>query len=369
MKVLHYKSNFLGSYNTFIGRVINNHKKFTPIGMCINKNKFIDALPVYEKPNKTIEGLINNICFRLNRCLPFYNQTVQLVKPAIIHAHFGFDGYRMIKPAKLNNIPFITSFYGSDVTRLPTEFDWKRRYRLLAQECNAFVAATAHMKRQLIHLGFPESKIMVIPFGLDLDFFSFNSQIKSSKKIMMIGRMVEKKGYYYAIKAIKLLANEQKNIHLDIYGSGELEHSLKQLVADQHIEDKVTFHGYVSINQLSKEYENHQILLAPSVTASDGDEEGLPNTILEAIACGTAVVATDHAAIGEVIKHNITGKLVPERNSKAIVESIKELWADDELTQKIRISARAVICDKFEISEVVKQIENLYSKVIYEYSL
>ncbi len=325
-------------------------------------------MSVYMKPTGSIKGLTNSVYFHLNGCLPFYSHTIQKVKPDIIHAHFGYDGYRMIKPAIRSNTPFITGFYGSDVARLPTEFDWKRRYRKLAQYGNAFVAASHRMKKQLIELGFPERKIVIIPYGLDLSLFSFDNSNTQNGSLMMVGRMVEKKGFRYALEAMKLISDNHKNVHLDLYGEGPLENHLKKLVQQWGLDDRVTFHGCVSVQRIIDEHENHSILLAPSVKASDGDEEGLPNTILEAMARGTLVVATNHSAICEVVNHNNTGKVVPERDAEAIADTVKNVLSNGSHTAGIKRKARAVIQKDFEITKVIDQIENLYTKVIDEHS-
>ncbi len=103
MKVLHYKTNFLNPSETFIDRLIRNHERFQPIGMCINEDHFTDHLPVFEQPKSGFRGLKNTICFHLNWSLPFYRKVIETEKPDIIHAHFGFDGYRMYWIAKQTN--------------------------------------------------------------------------------------------------------------------------------------------------------------------------------------------------------------------------------------------------------------------------
>ena len=183
--------------------------------MCNESLSFTDGLQVYEKPRNGIAGGINTLCFHLNWRLPFYDKTIKKVQADIIHAHFGFDGYRMISPAHKNNTPLIVSFYGSDVSRLPTEFDWPRRYRKLARQGDAFIAISQLMKRQLIVLGFPKEKITIIPFGINLEQFSYHPTLSTQQRLMMVGRMAPKKGFEYALEAIKLLHEQGKSVHLD----------------------------------------------------------------------------------------------------------------------------------------------------------
>jgi glycosyltransferase involved in cell wall biosynthesis len=367
LNVLHYKSNFLNSSETFIRRVINNHHQFKPAAMCIHEKNYTQGLKVYQKPQAGIPYLVNTLCFHLNWCLPFYKETLKKIEPAIIHAHFGFDGYRMMKPAQRCSIPLVVSFYGSDVSRLPNEFDWKRRYRNLAQHGNAFIAATDHMKLRLIDLGFPKSKITVIPFGLELEKFPFKTTQSDPKKIMMVGRMVEKKGFRYAIEAIKKLKKKELRYTLDLYGDGELRRSLENQVDALGIRKWVHFHGQVPIESVLEAHLHHDILLAPSLTANDGDQEGLPNTILEAMASGTFVITTNHAAIGEVIKNGENGLIIEEGDADALANTIAFTESADCNMDEMRKNARQTIEKKFKIEDVVTQIEALYKKVIKNY--
>src|SRR5699024_4665403 len=176
-----------------------------------------------------------------------------------------------------------------------------RRYRKLARQGDAFIAISQLMKRQLIVLGFPKEKITIIPFGINLEQFSYHPTLSTQQRLMMVGRMAPKKGFEYALEAIKLLHEQGKSVHLDLYGDGILRDQLEQQAKEWGIEGLVHFYGLVSEQEVCKAQYRHAALLAPSVWAKDGDAEGLPNTILEAMACGTPVIAADHAAINEVI--------------------------------------------------------------------
>lgn len=335
--------------------------------MCIHEKNYTEDLKVYKKPQAGIPYLINTLYFHLNWYPPFYKKTIEHVKPAIIHSHFGFDGYRMMKPARIYNIPLVVSFYGSDVSRLPNEFDWKRRYRKLAKTGDAFIAATNHMKRRLIELGFPKNKIYVIPFGLDLENFNFNTDQIKPPRIMMVGRMVEKKGFRYAIEAIKKLKEKGLSYTIDLYGDGKLRQSLEKKVDILGIRNLVHFHGYIPIERVLKEHSNHKILLAPSLTANDGDQEGLPNTILEAMASGTLVITTNHAAIGEVIKNKENGLIIEEADATALAKAIRYAQSAECNIENMLYNARTTIESSFKIQDVVAQIESLYKKMIKDY--
>lgn len=332
--------------------------------MCINKDHFADHLPVFKQPDSGFSGFLNTLCFHLNLSLPFYRKVVETEQPDLIHAHFGFDGYRMYGIAQQSNTPLVVSFYGSDVSRLPTEFDWKRRYKKLAANAQAFTAASQLMKSQLIDLGFPEEKIQVIRFGVDVEKFNYQKDFSPDNRVIMVGRMVEKKGFKYALKAIYILKSNGRMIYIDLFGDGPLRKELEKLTKRLGIEDRVSFHGYVSNEKIRCELQNHGILLAPSVTASDDDKEGLPNTILESMASGVPVIASDHAAIPEAVFHQKTGLLVPEKDPKAIAEALEQLLDHQPDINKMRKKARNLIEEQYSVKHLVDTTENLYSQIL-----
>lgn len=361
--VLHYKTKYLNKSETFIDRLVRNHQEYEPSILCYYAKSFTDALPVYESPQKGIARLTNMAAFHLNLPLPYYTSTIRQVQPDIIHAHFGYDAYKLISPAQKNNVPMVVSFYGSDVSRLPNEFGWEKRYKILADSNSYFIAATKFMKRQLIDLGFPKNKLSIVSFGINLSEFPFRETYKPNNQIMMIGRMVEKKGFEYAIQAVAELQKRDKQIILNLFGDGPLRDDLERLTQKLKLNGQVHFHGYTPISEIIEKLDEHAILLAPSVTAEDGDKEGLPNTILEGMAKGIPVIATDHAAIPEVIQNGKTGFLTEERNVEQISDKITHIMQGADNIDEIRYAARNYIEENHSVKKMVNNVESIYKSL------
>lgn len=364
-KVLHYKTNFLNKSETFIDRLVRNHVNYYPIALCYQKKSFTENLPVFEVPKKGIESWINFAAFHSNLSLPYYSLILNQEKPDLVHAHFGYDAVKLIKPTQSGGIPLVVSFYGTDVSRLPSEFGWKKRYRKLASNAAHFTAASNYMKNQLIELGFPQQKISIVRFGVELNETVFNENPPSAHKIMMVGRMVEKKGFEYGIRAISSLRKRGLKPDVNIYGYGPQMAILKELTINLGISDQVHFHGYQPFKNILEAHHHHSMLLAPSVTAKDGDMEGLPNTILEAMAQGTPVVASRHAAIPEVIDDRKTGFLVEEKNVEGLADIVERIMQNEFDLHKIRRNARKEIEKKYGIQRMVREVETIYDKTIY----
>ena len=364
-KVLHYKTNFLNKSETFIDRLIRNHISYQPIALCYRKRSFTEHLPVYEAPKSGIDSWINFAAFHGNLPLPYYSKVLKNHQPDLIHAHFGYDGVKLIKIAQNHDIPLLVSFYGTDVSRLPSEFLWKYRYRKLASGATHFVAASGYMKNQLIRLGFPEQKISIVRFGIELNGSAVNGKFPSEHKLMMVGRMVEKKGFQYGIRAIHHLREKGYKPEVNIYGYGPELNSLKKLSAALEVDDQITFHGFQPIDKIFEAHHKHTLMLAPSVVADDGDMEGLPNTIIEAMAEGTPVIGTRHAAIPELINNTETGFLVDEKDVKALADTIEKILLGTYDLQEIRRKARKEIENRYSIRRMVREIEAIYDKITF----
>lgn len=361
--VLHYKTQFLNPSETFIHRFVTNHQSYRPLALCYNKKSFSGKLDVYEVPKSGSAGLINRLAFHLNRTLPYYRQTIEELKPDLIHAHFGYDGYKLLSVSESMDIPLLISFYGSDVSRLPDEAGWKKRYRKMAGSSARFVAASEYMKRQLTGLGFPEIRIEVIRFGIDSREIPFHPGYKPDKPIMMVGRLVEKKGFRYALKAIQLLQQRGIKAEANIFGDGPLRRKLTRLTAQLGIDKQIHFRGFQPVGKIMDELPRHSLLLAPSVRADDGDMEGLPNTILEAMAAGTPVLTTRHAAIPEAVIHQKSGFLTNERDPDQLAEVMEKFYFGHFPVMEICKNARAVIEREYELKKNVRQLEALYDKI------
>lgn len=362
--VLHYKTNFLNPSETFIHRLVSNHRSYKPSALCYNKRSFTSGLDVYDVPVKGIGRLINFTAFHLNLPLPYYDHILRKQSPSVIHSHFGYDAMKLATLARRYHIPHVVSFYGSDVSRLPKEFGWKRRYRKLARLGDRFIAASHFMRNQLITLGFPAEKIDIVRFGLDIEHLTYRQNYRLSNEFIMVGRMVEKKGFEFAIRAVSYLVQSGTSVTLNLFGDGPLMPKMKSLVEELKLNSFVHFHGYVPVNEIITRLAEHALLLAPSVEAADGDMEGLPNTILEAMAAGIPVIASYHAAIPEAIQHKKTGFLTKERDSAALAEQLKDILEGKYDLEQIRSEARKRIENEYSVTTMVQETEQIYSKLI-----
>lgn len=364
MKVLHFKTKYLNLSETFIDRLIKNHQKFTPFVATCYASHYTENVKIYSMPTAGLRGLLNKINLKINRTPPFLYNVVSKERPSLIHGHFGLDSYRLLGLKKYFGLPLVVNFYGYDVIRLPNEYGWKRRYKKLAREGDLFIAGSEDMKRNLLELGFPESNIRILKLGMDVKSIAYEERTSAGPKLMMVGRMVEKKGFTYAIDAIKILKNKNIDVTLDLYGDGKLRKNLEQKVNQLSLQNAITFHGQKTNDVIIHELYKHDILLVPSVQAKDGDREGIPQTTVEGMATGIPVIASQHAGLPELVIHEKTGLSVPEHNPGMIAKAVERYLNEPQLAQRISKSERQFVEKNHNIHTLVNQLEKYYKHLI-----
>ncbi len=365
--VLHFKTTYLNPSETFIDRLVRNHVQYTPVIATAKPAAYTEGLILYPMPVDGLAGKLNQFQLSLNKSPRFLNAVIQHEQPVLLHGHFGLDAYRLLGAAQRHNLPLLVHFYGHDVRRLPEEAGWKSRYRTLAQKATHFVAVTEAMKKDVMRLGFPEDKISVIRMGIDIDAIRFIPRRKARGNLMLVGRMVEKKGMVYAIQAVKHLLHRKHTVRLHIYGDGPLRPDLIKHVQEENLQHVVTFYGNTPNTDVLRALKRQDILLVPSVLAADQDKEGLPNTVVEGLASGIPVVGTTHAGIPELIRHEETGLLVPERDPVALAEAIQRYLDEPKLVARVSRAGRQIVEQECDIEVLVRQTEALYDRVVAAY--
>jgi glycosyltransferase involved in cell wall biosynthesis len=283
----------------------------------------------------------------------------------LVHAWYAWSGMMILPVCKKAKLPLITSFAGIDVSRLPRHFLYRRHLLNLFKQGDLFITMSFSMKKDVIELGCPAEKVVVHYGGIDIDRFRPpGERRKNSAKILMCGRMVEKKGFIYGILAFSRVLKRHPEMSLTIIGEGRLKENLEKLVSSLKIEDKVKFLGALPYFEVQKKMREADIFLSPNVTAKNKDKEGIPNTIKEAMASGLPVVSTYHAGIPELVIEGETGFLAPEKDIDALVERLDYLLSHPGLWDKMGKKGREVVKEKFNLARQAKELENIYLKFI-----
>jgi glycosyltransferase involved in cell wall biosynthesis len=185
--------------------------------------------------------------------------------------------------------------------------------------------------------------------GLDLEEFPYLSPSDRPEVILAVGRLVEKKGFADLIEACAVLARRGRSFRCRIIGAGALQGALQQQIDRLTLGGRVELVGPLPQGEVSKEMQRSAALAMPCVIGADGDRDGLPNVIQEALALGTPVVTTDVTGIPEVVRDGQTGLQVPQRDPAALAEALDRLLADRELRIRLATGARRLIEAEFDI--------------------
>jgi colanic acid/amylovoran biosynthesis glycosyltransferase len=283
----------------------------------------------------------------------------------IAHAQFGHLGRLVaaLKDIGMVDRPLVTAFRGGDTT-IALKRD-AAMYQELYRRGERFLAVSQHLRDLHIQAGCEPSKISVHHSGLDLKEWPFRfRECGSPLRVLTVGRLVGKKGTSDVIEAVSQLKERNTDIHLDIIGDGPLMPQLKQLAEDRELHSQVTFHGWKNRSELMELYSNAGVLVAASVTGEDGDMEGIPNVLKEAMALGLPVVATRHGGIPELVKDGETGILVDEHDVDGIAAGIRHIVDHTDKASRRGGKARQLIEEAYDIQILSQSLMTEYQSIV-----
>jgi colanic acid/amylovoran biosynthesis glycosyltransferase len=281
----------------------------------------------------------------------------------IVQCHFGAHG---VKAARLRRIgalrgKIVTAFHGDDIVCYPRRFHGNV-YKPLFAEGDLFLPVSGRGKEALIAMGCPPERLRVHRMGVDMRRFPAPARrgAMARLKIVTVARLVAKKGIDDAIRAVAGLSIDYEYI---VAGEGPLRSALEGVASASGA--YVRFAGAVRQNEVAKLLESADIYLAPSVTASDGDIEGIPVSIMEAMAAGLPVVSTRHSAIPELVADGVSGFLAGERDIPGLARHLMALAEDPGLRARMGAAGREIVAREFAINELNAKLEGLYRELLY----
>jgi colanic acid/amylovoran biosynthesis glycosyltransferase len=331
----------------------------------------VDRFPVKRLIDFTdqgrIRGLTDRILMRLRGTYPRYAREVAVQGGDLIHAHFGQEGFRCLDASEKADVPLVTTFYGLDMSALPRIPKWNRRFQRLFNEGDLFLCEGPFMADRLVAIGCSRDKVRVQRLGIDLDRFNYVNPAdrQDSTEILMYASLREKKGHQFGLETFAHLAIDRPDIRLTIAGDGPLRPGLVHQAETLGIRDRVDFLGAVTQDQGREILERATILLAPSLTGSDGDSEGgAPVVLLEAMATGTPIVSTRHADIPYVLADGDAGVLVDEDDVEAMVTEVVDLLESDVRRQELADRARSIVQERHSLRSQGESLEGVYDEAL-----
>ncbi|MDQ3254143.1 MAG: glycosyltransferase [Acidobacteriota bacterium] len=287
----------------------------------------------------------------------------------VIHCHFGANG---LKGALLRDIgairgKLVTAFHGVDIVTDPQLFG-RRIYKLLFTMGDLFLPISDRWNPLLLELGCRAEKILVHRMGVDCRRFSFKprrARTDGRVRIVTVARLVEKKGIEDGIRAVVKLAREgHQNVEYHIVGDGPLREQLRRVIQELNAADTIKLLGAKRQPEVHEILNDADIFLAPSFTGADGDIEGIPVSIMEAMATGLPAVSTRHAGIPELIQDGVSGFLVPERDVDALAERLGYLLKNPHLRPEMGWKGHVDVSQHYNIDELNDTLVGIYQRLM-----
>ncbi|MDO3628852.1 glycosyltransferase family 4 protein [Mucilaginibacter sp. BT774] len=295
-------------------------------------------------------------------------------RPALIHGHFLTDTSYFHPFTKNIAIPKICSAYGYDVSRFPQYFFGLGRFYLqrVFDSYDRFLAMSDDMANDLVLMGCPQKKIRIHYHGIDTQLFNVERTYEDSDvyNILTIASLVPKKGHLTVLKSLATLKKmrPQLKVVYTVVGRGEMLESLEKFVAENGLRENVTFKGHIKHgDEFLKILAQADVFVHPSVTDKRGDKEGIPGTIVQAMASGLPVIATHHAGIPDVIRANWNGLLIKENDDLQLAEFLSELSANSDKRKFLGENALNTAINELDIRKKTKELVNIYKKELSVY--
>lgn len=330
----------------------------------LSEENVADGFTIYRLPgfNFSVDGTITEYPY-----LPSLPQKIEKLKPEIVHAesHLFLTTVQAVKEAKKLGIPCVVTVHGvmakrSAVVNL-AQYAYLKTFGLwVFKNVDRIICLTKSDAQEVVKLGCSPKKIRVIPNAVDTNRFRPGTKHKENL-VVWTGRFVPEKGLNYLIKAARIIEKKFKDVKFMLVGYGPLKRKIMELTCNYGLLNKVVYvMGPFNRNQVADILGKSSIFVLPSL------KEGLPLSLLEAMACGKPVVGSNVPGISDILTHRHNGLLIQPKNPEALANAILTLLNNKYLRKKLGQNARQLIIEKYSLNIITKKMEKIYYEAIEE---
>jgi colanic acid/amylovoran biosynthesis glycosyltransferase len=281
----------------------------------------------------------------------------------LLHIYFGNNGLFWLPLLRRSPVPTIVSFHGADVHVNLGSRAARRLFLDLFASCTLVLARSESLACSVLELGCPLAKLRIQRAGIPLDVFRYMARrkpIDGAWQLLQACRLVEKKGLEWTLRAFARFLKRYPNARLTIAGDGPLRGLLEDLATRLRLDGKIHFTGFLIQPALLTLYQESHLFLHPSEQTPDGNREGIPNSLLEAMATGLPCITARHGGIPEAVTHLESGILVRESDANELEDWLERLAEDDELRDSLGRYAAQTIAKKFDLTTQIEKLEEIY---------
>lgn len=277
-----------------------------------------------------------------------------------LHAHFGSVATTVARLASLlTGVSFTFTAHAKDIFHESVDpLDLARK---LTDAAAVVTVSDYNLTFLRSTYGEAAGGVIRIYNGLDLARFPYDSPAARPPVVAAVGRLVEKKGFLDLLDALALLMRQGRPVHLDLVGTGPLEEVLRRRIQELELTAVVRMHGALPQGQVRRVVQAAAVFAAPCLVAADGNRDGLPTVLLEAMALGTPCVATPVTGIPEVVRDGCSGLLVGESDPPRLAEALGRLLDDAALRVRLAEQARALVEREFDVHRQADALRRLFA--------
>jgi colanic acid/amylovoran biosynthesis glycosyltransferase len=281
----------------------------------------------------------------------------------VVLAEYGPTAVSVLPACERAGIPLVAHFHGYDAYRLPRDPQVRAEYARMFQSAAAIVGVSRHMVGQLVALGAPADKVVHNVYGTRLHERPARPA-EVPARFVAVGRLTPKKAPLATIRAFAAVRQAVDGASLDIIGDGPLRPECEAALDSLRVRDSVRLHGVAAHDQVFDLLRTGRCFVQHSVTAPDGDSEGTPVSVLEAMAMGLPIVATRHAGIPDVVEEGSSGVLVDEHDVDGMAAAMLRFARDGALAQRAGSAARAAVARSFTLEKSLQRLLGILERAV-----
>lgn len=287
--------------------------------------------------------------------------------PALLHIYFGHTGVHLLPFIKQWQTPSIVSFHGVDAMPRAQHPNYAGKLKELLQTVPLILARSESLAKVLIERGAPADRIRINRTALPLDQFPILSRIAPANGrwvFFQAARLIEKKGIEDSLRAFAEIRRDFPNATFHLAGEGPLQKELEKLCFELKIDSSVFLEGFCTQDRLRELYQQAHVFIHPSKKTAEEDQEGIPNSMLEAMATGLPVLATKHGGIPEAVRDGKDGLLCAEGDWRGLAANLRALIQNPTLLFEMGESAAARVRAEFAAGAQIAKLESYYDEAV-----